>query len=58
LIEAGLVDLEQVFLPYAQNAAGQTVYDVMKSQRVLELAPGGIEAEARMLRLRISRASG
>jgi len=25
---------------------------------VLELAPGGIEAEARMLRLRISRASG
>jgi hypothetical protein len=37
MIEADLVDLEQVFLPYAQNAAGQTVYDVMKSQRFSNL---------------------
>jgi len=37
MIEAGLVDLEQVFLPYAQNQAGQTVYDVMKSQRFSNL---------------------
>ena len=25
MIEAGLVDLEEVFLPYAQNQAGRTV---------------------------------
>jgi hypothetical protein len=37
MIEAGLVDLEQVFLPYAQNQAGQTVYDVMRSQRFSNL---------------------
>jgi hypothetical protein len=37
MIQAGLVDLEQVFLPYAQNETGQTVYDVMKSQRFANL---------------------
>src|SRR6266446_8814999 len=37
MIEAGLVDLEQVFLPYAQNQSGQTVYDVMRSQRFSNL---------------------
>jgi len=37
MIEAGLVDLEQVFLPYAQNETGQTVYEVMKSQRFSNL---------------------
>lgn len=43
MIEAGLVDLEQVFLPYAQNQGGQTVYDVMSSQRFSSLAPGASE---------------
>ena len=33
MIEAGLVDLEEVFLPYAQNQAGRTVYEVMKTER-------------------------
>jgi hypothetical protein len=33
MIAAGLVDLEQIFLPYAQDAAGVTVYDRIKSQR-------------------------
>jgi hypothetical protein len=33
MIAAGLVDLEQVFLPYAQDVAGVTVYDRIKSQR-------------------------
>jgi hypothetical protein len=37
MIEAGLVDLEQIFLPFAQNPAGQTVYEVMKSQRFSNL---------------------
>jgi hypothetical protein len=39
MIEVGLVDLEQVFLPYAQNENGQTVYEAMKSQRFSNLLP-------------------
>jgi hypothetical protein len=33
VIRAGLVDLEQVFLPYAQDAHGNTLYERMRSQR-------------------------
>jgi hypothetical protein len=33
MIAAGLVDLEQVFLPYAQDVAGVTVYDRIKDSR-------------------------
>jgi hypothetical protein len=29
----GLVDLEEVFLPHAQNQAGRTVYKVMRTER-------------------------
>lgn len=36
-----LVDLEQVFPPYAQSQDGQTVYDVMKSQRFSNLLECG-----------------
>lgn len=38
LIEIGLVKIEQVFLPYAQNAQGQTLYEVMVEQRFGSLA--------------------
>jgi len=37
MIEAGMVDLEQVFLAYAQNPAGETIYEVMRSQRFSNL---------------------
>src|ERR1700722_3601192 len=40
MIEAGLVDLEQIFLPYAQDSAGQTVYEVVRAQRFSNLLPG------------------
>ena len=30
MIEAGLVDLQQVFLPYAQDAKGRTFYELMR----------------------------
>ena len=39
-IEAGLVDLEQVFLPYAQDATGQTLYELMRERRFQPLLPG------------------
>ena len=32
MVRAGLVDLEQVFLPYAQDAHGNTLYERMRSQ--------------------------
>lgn len=30
IIQAGQAELEQVFLPYAQNQAGKTVYETIK----------------------------
>jgi hypothetical protein len=39
MIDAGLVDLEQIFLPYAQDSAGQTVYEVVRAQRFSNLLP-------------------
>ena len=33
MIEAGLVDLEQVFLPYAQDATGRTLYELMRERK-------------------------
>ena len=33
MIEAGLVDLERVFLPYTQDAAGRTVYELMPERK-------------------------
>ena len=33
LIETGMVELPQVFLPYAQNNKGETFYETMKEQK-------------------------
>jgi hypothetical protein len=33
MIEAGLVDVAQVFLPYAQDSVGNTVYDNLRMRR-------------------------
>jgi hypothetical protein len=33
LIETGMVTVEQVFLPYAQNASGITLYEALKEKR-------------------------
>jgi hypothetical protein len=33
MIEAGLVDVAQVFLPYAQDSAGNSVYDNLRLHR-------------------------
>ena len=33
LIQIGLANVEQVFLPYAQNAAGQTLYEALVEQK-------------------------
>jgi hypothetical protein len=38
MIQAGLVKFEQVFLPYAQDAQGVTVYDRLREQRFSQLA--------------------
>jgi hypothetical protein len=38
LIETGMVTVEQVFLPYAQNASGQTVYDALVEKKFSGLA--------------------
>jgi hypothetical protein len=38
LIETGMVTVEQVFLPYAQNAIGQTVYESLLEKRFTGLA--------------------
>jgi len=40
MIEAGLVDLEQVFLPYAQDATGRTLYELMRERKFQPLLPG------------------
>jgi hypothetical protein len=33
MIQAGLVKLEEVFLPYAQDETGRTVYDTLRDKR-------------------------
>jgi hypothetical protein len=38
LIETGMVSVEQVFLPYAQNQSGQTVYEALVEKRFSGLA--------------------
>ncbi len=38
LVEADLADIHEVFLPYAQNANGETVYDVMKTNNFKQLS--------------------
>lgn len=38
LIQLGQVKLEQVFLPYAQNAQGQTVYEALCEEKFSGLA--------------------
>lgn len=38
MIEAGLADLEQVFLPYAQRPDGSTFYEDLKSRQFDQLA--------------------
>ena len=36
MIQAGLVKLEQVFLPYAQDASGVTAYEHLKERKFSE----------------------
>jgi hypothetical protein len=38
LIETGMVTVEQVFLPYAQDSQGRTVYETLVDQRFKNLA--------------------
>ncbi|HEY2627025.1 MAG TPA: hypothetical protein VGI41_09785 [Candidatus Udaeobacter sp.] len=38
LIETGMATVEQVFLPYAQNASGQTVYEALLEKKFTGLA--------------------
>jgi len=38
IIEAGMVDLEQVFLPYAQNNQGETLYETLRDRQFAGLA--------------------
>jgi len=38
LIETGMVTVEQVFLPYAQDSQGRTVYEVLANQKFKTLA--------------------
>lgn len=38
LIEAGMVELPQVFLPYAQDETGATLYEVLKERKFAGLA--------------------
>lgn len=37
-IESGLVTIDQVFLPYAQDSSGQTVYERLTGERFIGLA--------------------
>jgi hypothetical protein len=37
LIETGMVTIEQVFLPYAQNKNGETLYEVLRDQKFAQL---------------------
>ena len=41
IIEAGQAELRQVFLPYAQNKLGQTLYEVIKDNGFKLLTDGG-----------------
>jgi hypothetical protein len=41
MIEAGLVDLEQVFPPYAQDQSGETFYELVRKQKFGPLLWGG-----------------
>jgi hypothetical protein len=41
VIEAGLVDLEQVFLPYAQDQSGETFYELVRKQKFVSLLADG-----------------
>jgi hypothetical protein len=45
MIEAGLVDLQQVFLPYAQDAKGQTFYELMWERKFQPLLPESMGSE-------------
>jgi hypothetical protein len=38
MMQAGLVDVEQVFLPYAQAADGSTLYEQLRARRFDQLA--------------------
>lgn len=38
IVNAEMVDLEQVFLPYAQNTAGVTLYEALKNRKFEGLA--------------------
>lgn len=38
LVRAGMADVEQVFLPYAQNERGETVFDTLRESRFHGLA--------------------
>ena len=38
LIETGMASVEQVFLPYAQNPSGQTVYEALIEKKFAGLA--------------------
>lgn len=52
LVSAELADLEQVFLPYAQDESGATLYEVLKDRKfhglalALPIGGGGAEQEA------------
>jgi len=41
IIQAGQAEIEQVFLPYAQNQLGQTLYEVIKENEFKQLTEGG-----------------
>jgi hypothetical protein len=50
LIETGMVTVEQVFLPYAQNAEGQTIYEALLQKKFtgLALPPSGAQKVVNM----------
>ena len=41
LIRAGLASLDQIFLPFAQDVSGATLYERIKEQRFATLTLGG-----------------
>jgi hypothetical protein len=40
LVEAGLANLDEVFLPYAQDQSGETFYELVRKQRFVPLLMG------------------
>jgi hypothetical protein len=44
LIETGMVSLEQVMLPFAQNERGQTLFEALKEKRFAGLLTEGSES--------------